>query len=192
MDLLHALARIEALEAENAHLKQRLCFLEYAPTLAAGMQGEQLVAKAVDGVVTTFTAGADVSIERNDQLLEVKFSTLNVAVQGQKNATTRWTWPRPLGYKGSKVFDRLILVGPVDTRHRKEYLDDEPYVFFDVPFSEAQALTVLGGTHRNIQITTNPRTVKTPAAKKLFSQYMLSFAELNTRYGIRRASDAEA
>lgn len=186
MDLPHALARIEALEAENAQLQQRLYFLEYAPTLAVGMQGEQLVAKAVDGVMTTFTAGADVSIAHNDQLLEVKFSTLNVAVRSQKNATTRWTWPRPLGSKESKVFDRLILVGQADTRHRAAYPDDEPYVFFDVPFSGAQALTVLGGTHRNIQITTNPKTAKTPAALKLFSEYMLPFAELNARYGIRR------
>jgi hypothetical protein len=186
MDFPHALARIEALEAENAQFRQRLCFLEYAPSLAVGMQGEQLVAKAVDGAMTTFTAGADVSIERNDQLLEVKLSTLNVAVRSHKNATTRWTWPRPLGYKGSKVFDRLILVGQVDVRHRASYLDDEPYVFFDVPFSEAQALTVLGGTHRNIQITTNPKTAKTPAAIRLFSEFMLPFAELNARYGIKR------
>jgi len=192
MDLLHALERIEALETENAQLKQRLCFLEYAPTLAVGMQGEQLVAKAVDGVVTTFTAGADVSIQRNDRLLEVKFANLNVAVRGNKNATTRWTWPRPLGQTGSKVFDRLILVGPTDTRYRAAFPDDEPYVFFDVPFSEAQALTIRGGTHRNIQITTNPRTARSPAAIRLFSEYMLSFAELNIRYGIRRGVNAEA
>lgn len=72
------------------------------------------------------------------------------------------------------------------------YRDNEPYVFFDVPFSEAQALTVRGGTHRNIQITTNPRTARTPAAIKLFSEYMLSFAELNIRYGISRGINVEA
>jgi hypothetical protein len=190
MDLPAALARIEALEAENVQLKQRLQFLEYAPTLAVGMQGEQLVARAVGGVTTPFTAAADV-IARNDELLEVKFSTLNTAVRGRKNATTRWTWPRPLGYKGSKMFDRLILVGQADTRYAAAYADNEPYVFFDVPFCEAQALTILGGTHRNIQITTNPRTAKTPAAIRLFSKFMLSFAELNSRYGITRAIDAK-
>lgn len=184
MTLDEASRKIRELEEENAQLRRRLYFLEYAPTLAHGLQGEQLVAHAVEGSMTTFTAGADVRIERNQMLLEVKFSTLNVAVKGNANQTLRWTWSRPLGYSGGKVYDRLILVGHADPRHRALYLDEEPYVFFDVPYAGVEELQVQGGTHMNIQITTNPRTARTDAAKKLFGQYMVSFAELNARYGI--------
>ncbi|MEO0413823.1 MAG: hypothetical protein AAF226_02595 [Verrucomicrobiota bacterium] len=184
MELSEALAKIASLEDEVQSLKKRLYFLEYNATIAAGMQGEQLVAAAVDGVMTCFTAGADVSIARNGMLLEVKFSNLNVAVKNRENPTKRWTWPRPLGSSGKKIFDRLILVGQADERHVEHYADSEPYVFFDVPFDEVHSLSRMSGTHRNIQITTNPRKAKTDVAVRLYNEFMLPYTELCEKYGL--------
>lgn len=184
MKLEQLQARLLELEAENRFLRERLQFLEYHPTIAAGLRGETLVSQAVNGTLTVFTASSDVVISDSGLRLEVKYSKLNQAVAKIGASTQRWTWSRPLGQNNSKVYDRLILVGVADIRYRTQYCDPEsPFVIFDVPFAEVAPLARKSGTHWNIQISTNPLRSSTAPAQALFKQYQVSPAELTRRYG---------
>ncbi|HRQ89321.1 MAG TPA: hypothetical protein PLA50_11015 [Bacteroidia bacterium] len=176
---MHHCPECEKLRKRIEKLEQRLQFIESKPALKAGFNGERLISRLVDGIPTAFSTPHDVTTIRGGKLIEVKLSNLNLAYKGGK--TKRWTWHDPLGRKGRKKYHRLILVGKADPNVDYEEQFTDPYIYFDVPFENAADLTRKGGA---IQISTNPRTARTPEAKLLFTKYILSPSELNARYGI--------
>ena len=129
--------------------------------------------------------------------IEVKFSSVNVAVKGAK--THRWVWSKPFGETGKKTYERLVLVGLKDPRYQELYLDKEsPFVIFDVPFDEILPLTVRnkGGRYPAIFLSSNPRTARS-AASPLYEKYQLTEEEFERRYsnsvssGSKTASHAQ-
>jgi hypothetical protein len=168
------------LEAEIARLKERLEFVEHRPTIAAGLQGERILGSLVAGVQTNWSAGNDFIAHVGEIAFEVKFSDLNLAVR--HSVTKRWTWHDPLGRRGSKVFDRLLLIGVRDSRVAKEHLPEGPYVFFDIPFCDVKGL--IPDNKDAIQISTNPKTARTNVAKLLFKKYLTSPEALRKNYNI--------
>ena len=179
----------EYLRAEVALLTEKLALLYTHKSLAMGMQGESLVASWLNGVVTTHNASYDIELAGRLIRLEVKYSGLNVAVRDRQVAgreTKRWTWSKPFGESGKKVYDRLILMGDKDPRHIASYKDGTcPYVFFDVPFEEIMPLTIKGKSVRQrlIQLTTNPKKAKSKGSC-LFQDYQITLSELSKRYGL--------
>jgi hypothetical protein len=154
------MTELEQLRLENQELKRRLTdlerellFLKTHPTLSQGLKGETLVAQLTGGELTHYAAEHDITLG-NSIRIEVKFSKLNSPSPG--NATRRWNWSKPLGWKDKgKNFDFLLLVGDKDPRFPKQYLDDSPYVFFLIPKHQVQAILTRGSMGANVQLTTN-------------------------------------
>lgn len=172
--------RILQLEAENARLRDRIDFLEGVPTLRAGMRGESLVAQLVNGRLTTHTAPHDVVVT-NGIKLEVKYSRLSTPNLRFPNSK-RWNWGHPLGVRGGKDFDRILLIGESDPRYLQAYKDvGSPYVIFDVPYSDAVAIN---RKDHMIQITTDPSRAGSGTRRLLFGEFQTTLAELKDRYRV--------
>jgi hypothetical protein len=180
---LEALKRENSvLSAENVRLRKKVEILELHPTLAKGSAGEALIAQLAGGSLAKKNADHDLSLQARGMKIEVKYSNPNLAV-GQ-STTRRWAWAKIFGESGQKNYDRLLLVGDVDPRWNKLYLDlESPYIFFDVPVEEAMPLTTKTGKFRSIFLSTNPKTVRSTAAR-LFADYQITLDKLRQRYEI--------
>lgn len=170
--------RIAELEAENADLHERQRVLLGPTWVHDGLAGEVIVARAVGGTLTRPNARYDVltpSLVR----LEVKLATPSRPVRTAP--TLRWNWNTLFGHDGLKEFDRLILVGLADDRYRHSYADpSSPFVCFDIPFAEVRAL--MCPRAHGIQLTTNPGVQRTPAGRRLFSEFQVPMSALEATY----------
>lgn len=176
---------LNRMRRENRELRDRLGFLKDHPTLVRGVRGETIVAKMVDGSRNTKNAPHDLTLKSSPLRLEVKYSELNVAIRGR--GTKRWVWTKPLGESGRKRFDRLILIGPTDPRFSSYYRDSRaPFVLFDVPFSQVKSLSVpvQRGRYTAIYLTTNPCTVRSTSAHRMWRVFHISASELQRRYSL--------
>jgi hypothetical protein len=184
--------KLQALEKENTHLKSVIADLERKlgvltshPTLAAGIAGESIVAKIVNGVVTAYAGAFDVTAASGAKI-EVKYSKLNIKYKERDD--TRWAWGKIFGEGGSKVFDYLLLVGDADKRHARHYRDsDSSFVMFCLPFAEVAKFTMSmnSGRYRAIQLTSSPtQTTRSSRAKSLFDEFQVTAPELKARFGI--------
>lgn len=174
-------SRIRTLELENERLRERIDFLEGVPSLRAGILGESLIAQLVNGKITAHAAPHDV-IVTNGTKLEVKYSRLNIPMQ--TSTSRRWSWAHPLGLRGGKDFDRLLLIGEADPRYRQSYKESgSPYVIFDVPY---EAAVNMNRKDQMIQITTDPnrKDPRSDVRNQLFQCFQTTLTELKRRYGI--------
>lgn len=180
------LAEIQSLRGANLRLRQEVEFLRMNPSIARGIQGETLVADFIKGVRSKRGAGHDVLTTDGLQLIEVKYSSLLQAIGGRP--IRRWVWTKLFGELGRKQYDRLLLVGESDSRFMDLYVDPtSPYVIFDIPYENAIELVggVKSGRYGQIQLTSNPSTVKSLRAKELFEVYQVPVWELRRRYLLR-------
>ena len=144
------------------------------------MHGELLVAELLQGRITTHTAPHDVVVGKGLKL-EVKYARLNTPNLRFPNSQ-RWSWAHPLGQKGGKDFDRLLLIAEADPRYREDYRDpNSPYVLFDVPYDDVVSLN---SEHDLIQMTTDPNRRGSGRRVRLFEEFQTTLAELKKRYGI--------
>lgn len=173
--------KCEELRKQLRHLEDRLQLLQSKPALQRGFLGERIVAKVVNGVLTAFNESHDVIAARGGILIEVKYSNLNSVLK--VGPTKRWNWANAKGISGKKVYHRLLLVGDRDPDVTYSDSDDCPYVFFDVPFDDVDMLMEFR-KDKLIQITTNPRPARAPAARLLFTDYIVTESMLKWRYGI--------
>lgn len=146
--------RIAKLEAENARLRSELNFLRTHTSIAQGMRGETLLAKAIGGAMTSYAEGYDV-LTVDGRRIEVKFSKLNHPVKTA--STKRWNWCKPLGSMDrGKSYEFLLLIGEKNPSYAEEEIDASPYVYFLVPFESVLGLMDKGSTVGGmIQVTTN-------------------------------------
>lgn len=180
------LAEIQSLKDANLRLRHEVEYLRLNPSIARGMRGETLVADFVGGVRSKRGAGHDVLTTDGLQLIEVKYSSLLQAIGGRP--VRRWVWTKLFGELGRKQYDRLLLVGESDSRFMDMYVDPtSPYVIFDIPYQNAIELAggIKSGRYSQIQLTSNPSTVKSSRAKELFEVYQVPVWELRRRYSLR-------
>lgn len=188
----------EDIHAENARLRLRILqlenklnFLVTHSTLARGISGEQLVSRAIDGVLTVHTASADV-ITTEGFRIEVKNAKLTNAGAHQSSPYRRWMWQKVFGETNSKQYDFLLLVGEANTIHSIHYRDTvSPYVMFCIPFDRVPDF-VTAGTRLavGIQLSSNPLTAR-GRAKSLFSEFQITMVEFQTRFGSLKQNDLE-
>lgn len=171
------LKRIQKLENENLHLRERVDFLEGHPTMHAGIKGETIISIEINGKLTSYAAPYDV-VTKNGRKIEVKFSNLSTPVKGAK--TRRWTWSSTLGVTGRKVYDRLILVGVRDIDVDYGDAGKDPYIFFDVPFEKVPDVMRGRGF---IQMSSNPSTARSSNCLILYENYLVTLDLLEWRYG---------
>ncbi|MBI5659262.1 MAG: hypothetical protein HZC43_06870 [Nitrosomonadales bacterium] len=147
-------ALIAKLESENMRLRCELAFLKTHTSIAQGMRGETLIAKAIDGSVTSYAEGYDV-LTTDGRRIEVKFSKLNQPVKHV--STKRWNWSKPLGSMDrGKEYEYLLLIGEKDERYSHDSIDASPYVYFLIPNKSVSRLMDKGSTVGGmIQVTTN-------------------------------------
>jgi len=186
--------KIKDLERENSYLKKEnnrllknIQILEEDKQISESLRAESFVASLVQGAMSTNNAFYDVKLNGGSQLLEVKFSRLNLNDRKRQNPSKRWAWSKPFGESGNKEFNNLILIGLKDDRFINHYLDPKnPFIIFDVPYSEIMPLTIQtnGGKYRSIQLTTNPETANS-SASPLFSKYQITSEILENRYSNR-------
>jgi hypothetical protein len=155
------------LRIANSHLKVELEFLRMHPVFLAGLTGETLICKLVDGILTSFAESYD--IKAGEIKIEVKYSNLGVAVKGAN--TFRWSRSKPFGWKDKgKIYDFLVLIGQKDDRFPEQYLDDTRYVCFLIPRKDVEKIMVKGASIGGmIQITTNFKLLSNPRSKLLLS-----------------------
>src|SRR5258708_30420598 len=180
--LQHEIAR---LRVENVAIRNEVRFLRTHPKIARGLRGEELIGRLVAGLHSIRGTPYDVVTKRAGIRLEIKCSSL-LTIRGKD--TRRWVWTKMHGERGSKRFDRLILVGDVDPRFSHLYRDPGcPYIFFDVPFRDVSRLTfgVRPGRASIIHMTTNPKVVRSERASRLFRDYQTTVSELESRYALR-------
>lgn len=171
-------SRLTELENENALLRSRLRFLEESPFIAEGIRGEEVIAEFVGGELTNFAHRVDILLPERNLKIEVKYSNLNHAVS--YSVTKRWSWRDLFGRDGGKVYDRLILVGDTDKRFTEFYRDTQsPFVIFDLSYQDAIELFP---DYLALQISTNPRTVRSKQGKALFRDFQITQRELKSRY----------
>lgn len=184
-------ARIRELEADNRQLRSENEALRHKLGASSwridGKRGEDFVAHLIGGTMTTGSAPYDF-VSHRGVAFEIKSPNLNEAVSGK--ITNRWSWSHVLGSNRSKRFDRLVLLGPTDTRYRAAYADPEsPFVIFDVPFAE---VTPLLGAGDLIQISTAPLGIRkarmSESRRLLFTHYEVAPSDLVARYGLSRTS----
>ena len=146
--------RIIELEQENIRMMSELEFLKTHSSMMQGIKGETLVARLIDGKLTSFSESYDVATSTGLRI-EVKFSKLN---RPMKNSPTRrWNWSKPLGWldKG-KDYHYLLLIGEKDERYLADGLDSTPYVYFLVPIQNVPDVMNQGRSIGGmVQITTN-------------------------------------
>jgi hypothetical protein len=143
--------------------------------------GEDRIAELVGGRGRGHPSSFDV-IARNGVRIEVKTSMLTGVTPNAP--TKRWAWMRILGQDGRKKYDYLVLLGLRDDRFMNQYADPKsPYVMFVVPWRDVPKVT-MGKRHVQIQLTTNPSTVK-PRGRLLFTKYQVTEAQLARRVGVR-------
>lgn len=139
--------RVESLERE-------LAFLKTHTSIAQGMRGESLIMDLAGGVIGSYASQHDLMLKDGTKI-EVKFSKLNTP---NLNASTRrWSWSKPLGWKDKgKNYDLLLLVGEKDERFKVHDIDDSPYVFFLVPYSNVHEIATSGeAIGSNVQLVSN-------------------------------------
>lgn len=167
-------ARISQLEDENWALKQRLKVLEPQEAPVA----EFYIAELSGGSLTSGLVAHDV-VGSDGSLFEVKYSRLNTPVKGAKSK--RWSWGHPLGNSGLKAFDYLILVGEIDPRYAHQYEGSCPfYVLFCVPYDQVTA--VMRDNEPLIQITTNPLSIRSASAKRLFEEFYITPDQFSAKF----------
>jgi hypothetical protein len=186
-DELESLERLRAenlaLRAQIEHLEAQLRFLSQHRTLAAGIRGEEIIAKLVAGQLTPHTAGHDV--DSNSGKIEVKYANLSAVGP----TTKRWQWQKIFGQAGSKDYDHLLLVGQADERFTSAYRDPRsPYVLFLVPYAEIYPLTV-SGSPRGIIVNSNPNSAR-GAAAILFSKYQRLVEEIEQTFNLEPHSNS--
>jgi hypothetical protein len=172
-----------ALRKNIQALEEKVAFLTQHNTLAAGISGETLISKIVNGHMTSYAASFDV-VDGEGRRIEVKYSRMNSAQKGAD--TKRWCWGKIFGEGGHKDFDYMLLMGDKNERWRGSYKDAEgPFIFFCIPFDRVAELTMSmnAGRYRAIQLTSNPQTAKSRAAR-LFTQYQVTAIELGHTFGL--------
>ena len=179
---------MDELSLENARLRRdlQLCMAERdrlrgLQPFRRGLEGERYIAELVGGTVTITNARSDVVTGSGDHL-EVKLSGLRVAVHGKK--TKQWAWEDILGEDGKKIYDRLVLLGPVDERYRKP--TDGRYVIFDIPYDDAVELLP---NPRYLAVSTNIERSFSKISATLFEKYLTTEADMRRNY--RRVSRRE-
>jgi hypothetical protein len=171
--------RIAELELENADLRAQTASVKASSWVGVGNRGEEYVAKLIGGKMTRVSEHYDV-LTKNGIRMEVKTSTLNLAVES--STTRRWTWTLSPGFATCKHFDCLILVGDVDPRFRDFYRERRAsYILFDVPYEAL--LAVVRHTSSMVQLSTNPKTARTAVAKALYKNYQVTHDEFISKYG---------
>jgi hypothetical protein len=176
--------RIKALEAENSLLRDELDFLKKHPKIIKGIKGELLTIQLTNGKLSNKGAGHDIDISIHNIKLEIKYSSL-LSGGGSSRNVKRWVWTKLFGESGKKEFDRLILIGDIDQEFLTAYKDySSPYIFFDLSYMEAVDFVngVKSGSSSMIHLTTNPHTVRSARAKKLYCNYQTSIKEISARY----------
>lgn len=147
------------------------------------MLGEALVARLTQGRLSRRGSSYDCSAGDASIRLEVKSSSL-LHVRGKE--VKRWLWSKLLGQRGIKEYDRVILVGEADSRFSQHYADfTAPFVLFDLSYLDVLELTEEFRPSRflNIQLTTNPSTVRSLVARRMYEEFHVSAAEVERRYG---------
>lgn len=176
-----SLDECDTLRIEVARLKEELSFLKGHQTMAAGLRGERLISKIVNGKPTSHVEVYDVETSTGTRI-EVKYSKLNSP--SKLFTTKRWAWGRIFGAHNKKAYDYLLLVGDIDERYKDLYLaKGTPYIFFLIPQGEVEALTMSNQHARGIQLTTNPKIAKSKASL-LFHKYQISFDEISGRFAL--------
>jgi hypothetical protein len=158
-------------------------FLRCNPSIAKGLKGESLVAKLISAKHSQRGASHDLESHGKPLLFEVKYSSLLSIISGRP--IKRWVWTKLFGEQGKKIYHRLLLVGDVDPRFSAAYADpSSPYVIFDLPYDAVIELTggIKSGRSSQIQLTTNPDSVKSSRASALFQTFQISTLELQYRY----------
>jgi hypothetical protein len=176
-DYNRLLAKVKRLQEENRWLRGH-------PTLSRGLRGETIITDLLGGTHTQPGSAHDLFVGTNGIRIEVKSSGLNTPVRG--SSTRRWVWTKPFGESGNKRYDRLILLGLIDTRFRTHYLDPKaPFVLFDLPFKDVKPLTVVvqSGRYSAIYLTTNPLTARS-GTRRLFDEYQITSVDLERRYAL--------
>lgn len=177
------LLEVDRLRKENALLSAELEFLRANPVIAKGLKGETLVAKILSAHMAHRGAGHDIVASNGELCIEVKYSSLLNAIGGRP--IKRWVWTKLFGELGKKNYDRLFLIGDADPRFVDRYADPHsPYVIFDIPYPDVVAMTdgVHSGRSGQIQLTTNPDSVKSTRSQALFRHYQVPIAGLQYRY----------
>jgi hypothetical protein len=145
-------AEIERLNAHNLQLEGQLSELRMHPVLLAGLKGETVVCKAVNGRMTEYASKYDVAIGDTIKI-EVKCSKLNTPIKSRPSYR-RWNWDKPLGYRGKgKQYDFLILMGERNFRYKLQSPGTE-YVYFLVPKEHVQEV-MTGGKGGSIEMDSN-------------------------------------
>ena len=182
-DVSHRISELEAenkqLRAENAALHSKVTFFDEVTWLSSGLRGESVIAELLGGEVTRHNARHDLTLRgANNITMEIKFS--NLSRVGKNRPTMTWAWAHLLGAGSGKRYDRLILLGEADSRYQTLYADPaSPYVLFDIPFADVPSLV---DNFDLIHLTTNPQTVRTPTAERLYNQYQVTLQQLNAQY----------
>jgi hypothetical protein len=177
------LARLEKVEVENQRLRAEIDFLRGNPAIAKGLKGECLIATLLSARFSKKGAGHDLESEGQEFRMEVKYSSLLHVVPGRH--TKRWVWSKLFGEEGKKNYQRLLLCGDTDPRFAKDYKDPfSPYVFLDLPYDKAVDFGARKrhGRYSRIDLTTNPRSIKSPRSRMLFEDFQLTATELQNRY----------
>ena len=164
-----------ALRERVAYLEAQLRFLSQHERLAAGIRGEEIIARIVAGELTGHTTGHD--IDAAGVKIEVKYANLSPVGP----TTKRWQWQKIFGQTGAKEYDFLLLVGQADRRFTASYRDpSSPYVLFLLPYGEVMPLTVKGNP-RGIIVNSNPLSARGIAAE-LFRRYQTTIEGLEARF----------
>ena len=181
--IIHRLRELEAentrLRDENAVLRSKVTFFDEVTWLASGLRGENVIAELLGGEVTRHNARHDLTLRgKNNITMEIKLS--NHSRLGKNRPTRTWAWARLLGADGGKQYDRLILLGDADPRYQTLYADPtSPYVLFDIPFADVPSLVDKFGL---VHLTTNPQTVRTSTAERLYNRYQVTLQHLRKQY----------
>lgn len=177
------IARLTALEEENARLRREVEFLRGHPTIARGLKGESLIAGLASARFARKGSGHDLEQSGSGLLFEVKYSSL-LRVAGDR-PVRRWAWTKFFGERSTKQYDRLLLVGEADSRYMEHYADpSSPYVLFDLPYAAAVELAGVAkpGRAGGIHLASNPVTARSPRASEMFCEFQVTTAEIRRRY----------
>ncbi len=158
--------KIIELKSLNTELENKINELTNTSKLLVGIRGEDLILRLSKGTKSNIQETFDITLQNGDKL-EVKYARIHIPVK--TSTTKRWSWMRVLGSGNKKDYKWLVLVAEKDNKYQSYNEDNSNFLFFLLSRKDVEEL-LTGPKHGGqILLSTNPKTTRSPKAKKLWT-----------------------
>lgn len=159
--------KIEKLKEAVSVLKRKLNEISH-PNFLAGIKGEDLIVKLLQGKKSSGNASYDLLLKNGAQV-EVKYSKLNQPMKNASPASFRWTWHSLLsGNVRAKKYSYIILIGENNGPYRINN-DRANYTYFFLTRRQINNIVDKNSKRGHLNFFPKPRRKVNPRREQLLA-----------------------